>query len=68
MSFVEFQDGCHAASWISDRKDFSNSEFLCGIDACHHVSAQSDFLFGRCHLKNFKIAMAAILDIGTEGF
>ena len=34
---------------------------------CHQVSAQSDLLFGRrCDLKNFK--MAAILDIGTEGF
>ena len=35
--------------------------------ASHQVSVQRDLLFGRrCDLKNFK--MAAILDIGKEGF
>ena len=34
-----------------------------------YVVAQSDLWFGRCHLKNFKMAtVAAILDIGTEWF
>ena len=42
----------------------SNSKFLCSHDTSHQVSAQSDFLFGRFRLKNFK--MAAILDIETE--
>ena len=46
---------------------FSNSESPFHPDASHQVSAQLDLLFGRrCDLKNFK--MAAILDIGTEGF
>ena len=46
---------------------FSNSESPCHPDASHQVLAQPDLLFGRrCDLKNFK--MAAILDIGTEGF
>ena len=35
---------------------FSNSEFLCHCDASHQVLAQSDLRFGRCHLKNFKVA------------
>ena len=99
-------------SWISDRKDFSNSESLCHCDASYQVLAQSNFRFGRryclknfgrlgyrngtslailnlcvtvmppiklqlnrtgfgrrCRLKNFRMAaMAATLDIGTEGF
>ena len=52
------------------RTDFSNSESLCHYDAYHQVLTQSDLLFGRrCRLKKFKMAtMAAILDIGTEGF
>ena len=46
---------------------FSNSESPFHPNASHQVSAQPDLLFGRrCDLKNFK--MAAILDIGTEGF
>ena len=46
---------------------FSNSESPFHPDASHQVSAQPDLLFGRrCDLKNFK--MAAILDIGIEGF
>ena len=54
-------------SWISERKDFSNSESLCHYDASHQVLAQSNLRFGRrCHLKNFKmVSIAAILDIGT---
>ena len=45
----------------------SNSESLCHSDASHQVSAQSVILFGRCRLKNFKMAsMAAILDIRIE--
>ena len=50
-------------------KRFSNSESPCHPDASHQVSAQSDLLFGRCGLKNFKMAaIAAIFDIGTEQF
>ena len=46
---------------------FNNSESPFQPDASHQVSAQPDLLFGRrCDLNNFK--MAAILDIGTEGF
>ena len=45
---------------------FSNSESPLHPDASHQVLAQPDLLFGRWDLKNFK--MAAILDIGTEGF
>ena len=56
-------------SWIAEWNNFSNSESLCHCDASHQVSAQFDLQFGRCHLKNFKMAaMAAILDIGTEQF
>ena len=44
-------------SWISEWKDFSNSESLCHCDASHQVSAQPDLRFGRrCRLKNFKMA------------
>ena len=48
--------------------DFSNSESLCHCDASRQVLAQSDLRFGRRRrLKNFRmVAMAAILDIGTE--
>ena len=50
-------------SWISEWKDFSNSESLCHCDASHQVSAHSDLWFGRSRLKNFKmVAMAAILE------
>ena len=57
-------------SWISKRKDFSNSESLCRSDASHQDSAQSNLQFWRrCHLKTFKMdAIAAILDIGTKWF
>ena len=45
---------------------FSNSEFLCHLDASHYVSVQSDLPIGRrCGLKNFKMA---ILNIETEQF
>ena len=38
-------------------------------NAYHQVPAQSHLWFGRCRLKNFKIAaMEPILDIGTERF
>ena len=43
-------------SWISKRNDFSNFKSLCHCDASHQVSAQSDLQFGRCRLKNFKMA------------
>ena len=42
------------AIWISERKDFSNSESLCHSAASNQVLAQSNFRFGRCYLKNFK--------------
>ena len=34
-------------SWISERKDFSDSESLCHCDASHQVLAQSHSRFGR---------------------
>ena len=48
MSFEDFQDGCHCShlSWISEGRDFGNSESLCPFDASHQVSAQSDLQFG----------------------
>ena len=50
-------------SWISERNDFSNFEYLCHCDASHQVSAQSDLRFGRrCCLKNFQ--MAAMRHLG----
>ena len=52
--------------WIAELKDFSSSESLCHCNASHQVSAQSVLQFGRCCLKNFK--MAAILDIRMEQF
>ena len=40
---------------------------LCRFDASHQVWVQSALRFGRCGLKNFKMAaMAAILDIRME--
>ena len=51
-------------SWISEQNNFSNSESLCCCDASHQVLAYG---FGRCRLKNFKMAAtAAILDIRME--
>ena len=61
MLFEEFQD-CHHGD--TGTEQFSNSASSCHPDASHQVSAQPDLLFGRCGLKNFK--MATILDIGTE--
>ena len=56
MSFEQFQDGWQP-SWISECMDFSYSEFLCCPDVTNHISAQSNFQFGRrCPLKNFKMA------------
>ena len=56
-------------SWISERNNFSNSESLCHYDASHQVLTQSDLRFGRrWRLKNFKMAIMAILDIGMERF
>ena len=72
MLFEEFQDchhGRHHGGTILDigTKRFSHAESQCHPDASHQVSVQSDLLFDmRCGLKNFM--MAAILDIGTEGF
>ena len=73
MSFEEFQNGRRGGqrrpSWISEQDDFSNSESLYHCDASHQVLAQSDLRFGRCRLKNFKMAaVAAIFDIGSERF
>ena len=45
---------------------FSSSESSFHPDTSHQVSAQPYLLFGRCDLKNFK--MAAILDIGQKDF
>ena len=54
---------------ISEGNDFRNSESLYHCDASHQVLAQSDLRFGRCRLKNFKMAaMTASLDIRTEQF
>ena len=59
----------HVATMPPTKNDFSNSESLCQCDASHQVSAQSALRFGRCRLKNFKMAtMAVILDMGTEQF
>ena len=56
-------------SWISEGNDFSNSESLSHCDASRQVLAQSDLRFGRCRLKNLKMAaIMAILDIWTEPF
>ena len=46
-------------SWISEWNDFSNSESLCPSEASHQILAQSPTWFGRCCLKNFKMAAAA---------
>ena len=35
-----------AASWISERNNFSNSESLCHCDASHQVLAQSTYGLG----------------------
>ena len=43
-------------SWISEWNDFNNFESLSHSDTSHLVSAQSDVRFGRCPLKNFKMA------------
>ena len=53
-------------AWITEWNNFSNSESLCHCDASHQVLAQSNLPFGRCHLKNFKMTIVAILDIRTE--
>ena len=75
QSDLEFRGRCSLKnfkmlSWIPESNDFSSFESLCHCDASHQVSAQSDLGFGRiCHLKNFKlVALAAILDVGTERF
>ena len=64
MLFEEFQDCHHGGHLDIGAERFSNSESSCHPNASHQVSAQSDLLFGRSGLKNFK--MVAILDIGTE--
>ena len=45
-------------------EQFSNSDSLCHCDVSHQVLGQSDLRFGRCHLKNFK--MAAISHLGYQ--
>ena len=58
-----------AAILDTETEQFSNSKSQCHPDASHQVSAQSDLLFGRYGLKNFKMTtMAAILVIETERF
>ena len=63
MGHEDFIDRCHGG-----RLGYRNGAIL--AIKYHHVdqiSAQSDFLFGRCRLNYFKMAAAvAILDIGTE--
>ena len=67
MWFQDFQDG-HPV-WIAKWNNLSNSESLCCSAASHQVSSHSNLRFGRCRLKNFKMAtMAAILDIRTKHF
>ena len=52
---------------ILEQNDFSNSESLCHSDASNQVWAQSALRFGRCCLKNFKMApMAATLEVRME--
>ena len=51
-------------SQISDQNYFSNSESLCHSGASHQVWAQSTLWFGRCLLKNFKMAPLAAIDVG----
>ena len=55
-------------SGILEQNDFSNSEAPHCPNACHQVSAQSNFAFkSRCGLKIFKLAdMVEIMDIRTE--
>ena len=42
-----FKNNAMGPSWISERDDFSNSEFLCHCDTSHQVLAESDLRFGR---------------------
>ena len=59
----------HVATMPPTKNDFNNSESLCHCDASHQVSALSALRFERCRLKNFKMAiMAVILDMGTKQF
>ena len=44
-------------SWTAKWNDLSNALSLHSFDASHQVSAQSNFWFERCHLKNFKMAI-----------
>ena len=65
MLFEEFQDGSHLGHQNKTILAILN---LCRSNASHQVLAQSDLLFGRCRLKNFKMAEAAIFDIRMELF
>ena len=48
-------------SWIPERNNFSNSEYLCRSDASCQVLAQSILWFGRrSRLKNFKMATITV--------
>ena len=42
--------------------NISNSESLCRSDSSHQVLAQLDLWFGRCCLKNFKMAASWIFE------
>ena len=55
MSFEEFLDGHHC-----DHIGYQNKTILATLNLCHsdafcQVWAQSEFRYGRCHLKNFKM-------------
>ena len=66
MSFEEFQDG-----WHGGNLGYGKGTILAilNLHVTHQISALPDLWFGRCHLKNFKMAvLATILDIGTERF
>ena len=57
-------------SWISELKDFSNSDSPCHPNTSDQLSALSDLRFwSRCGLKTFKMAtMVAVLDIEQNEF
>ena len=64
ITIEDLQDGRRCCLKIFKMADnFSNSESLCRSNASCQVLAQSDLWFGRCRLKDFKMAtMVAILD------
>ena len=68
MSFEDFQDGRHGGhlGYRNGTTLRSNSESLCRSGTYHEVSAQYNLLFGKCRMKNFKMAAAiSAIGIGT---